>query len=1165
MNINEQYANLLTLIETSTRNVSDTTERLANIENLKYRLKQYDDLDLILYTEVSDSKRLVGLKRGFIFEQSTENACTIKNGDGKNLDVFEVDPKGNVFQNKLILSINLKDTDYVRVIRGKMLGNSDFSLIAKGEGSYPLGLFNLVLEDTLTNMTITNNAKLVTAEIKLNMSFNPKLEPDVGDVRAKSLFDYEVNLTKDGGKIPFVNNTKIVGYGSYELKVTLSEKAVSSNKRVITTKFTLKKELTDLNTFELNYKNAYDNQPISEGQQYQEGIDVVQPVIANTIPNDLVLEKQTLYHNGALMEYNPSIDTLYSDGNYTMNSVISRKSNIESNLPLNSSKYTLNFTIKAGQITVSNAVVRVINEMDGANIPPSESVSITYKEEQICFDWEEPEGIIVTDAVLSFTPAPSEEDPTPTKTVLSDFSRGESVYDNYGVYELKLLIAPIDNPDYIPTSNENVRLYNVAITYKETPLDINSIELRENITGLEINENNNIFYDKANPTAAYLLDDGISFIKEITLNKNGNKVEGFKNGDTITELGSYVLTMKVIDVKVHSNTITKSASFDIRTKPLDMYEKEIIVKNGKKNKEITNGQIFDVYKDSTGNHIPPLSLTWNNIDGATESYTLYFNNAPKSDYVKGQELVEIGAYRLHITFTDPTYSKNKLEKTVVFELRLNLDDMYIDPNLIAYLNGIPYQIGTPIDVPGSYNLLAIRRQDSNFNYSKKEVNFTIVDVDTLQKPLINCHPEENPNSTALIEIIYPNFSHVREYRINNEGWIPYTIPFEINKNCTVYARCKDTINNFWSESLREITNIDSDPPSPPELLGFYKTGEQIYHSVTPMVKHVYGTTYTATLNGQPFVLGSAIYNTNQEVKSYDLIVTATKKINGRTSQTTKTFKLDSIPPVRPIIENIKNNEIQGTSSVTPTVSNLNEDDYIYECYLNDRPYILGTPITEPGSYRLSVTAIKKTNGLRRTVVVTFIISSSRDKIIGRVTMIPIFIENIDVIKPKDNEIVIDLANGDIYIHRDGILISKTKELREKMSDVNKYLNDLSIDLNRCVSRVEALTSLKNSIHATVTFLGEKIYEMNADISTIEDNVKKFVFDNYTELEKRRADLVEIEKLSNRNAIEIDNIDSLLIGKIDGMKDMITRISNNADGVAELAYYKSILPPNPKKK
>lgn len=1156
----EKYQHLYNIFETSMNNIHDDSTKLSNIANIKFYLKKYNDLDLVFYSEINNSKRLIGLKSGFNINMEScdgiNHQCTLANADNSNLDIFEYDDRGNITENRLVQSITIKNTDYLRIVRGKTLEEIDFNILSSNEGEYPLGLFYLTLEDEITNLEISNNASLITAEVSLLPSFTPSIYKDPSDNRARNLFSVTYKLTRDGGEIPFVVGSKIIGYGSYVFTASISEMDIPTNNRTFTIRFILKREITDMTKLEIEYKNAYNQEDIEDKGVYIEGEDILQPVIKTTIPNDLEITDQTMYYDGALMDYNEAIDTITVKGNYSMNTTIRRKSNINSNLPVNSKNYSLTFTMKEGNANVASSIVRCINTIDNANIPSGETTLIIYKDQQVCLDYEEPEMIYIKEAIMKFTPQPSEENPSPQESILDDFVRGESVYEEYGDYSLTLILGLLDDENYIPAGEENIRVYKFRITYGEVPIEQDKIVFREILSGRELGDGNITFYDQAAPSACYLLDDNISFVKNITLTKNGETVSTFNNGDTLTELGAYTITMTVTDARVESNSVTKSATFEIRTSPLDLYDKEINIINKLNNNPVTNGQIIDVYLDELGNHISPIQLTWNSIEGATESYTLQYNNNLTGNFVKGNNLSQIGAYRLHVEFTDPVYSKNKIVKDLVFELRLNLDDMRVDPNLSAYLNGVPYQIGTVIDKPGSYHLLAVRRQESNFNYSKKEVNFTVIDSSTLQKPLINTHPEESISDKVRVQIVFPSYATIREYRINNEGWIPYDIPFDLTKNCTIYARCKDTINNFYAESSRAVNNIDDQRPDPPEILGFYKENN-IYHSVTPMVKYIYGLTYTCLLDGKPFVLGDAIYNNQPQIVQHSLTIKCTKKTNGLSNETSINFTIDSIPPDYPIVTNVIENQMQ--DAVTPTVSNM-DNTCDYECYLNDKSYILGTPINKPGSYKLSVTAIKKSNGLRRTKVITFIISSADVTLItNRVALLPLRIENVQY--ASDHELLVNINTGDIYVYVDGQLISKTVELRERKNNVYTSIEEVSIDLRKSLARVEALDSIKGNVHTNIIFLNEKIYEMNTDMDVVIEQADKFLFDNYEELEERRKELVEITKLNDRNAIELENINSLLIGKVDTLKDMITRIQNNADGVAELAYYKSILPTN----
>ena len=66
-----------------------------------------------------------------------------------------------------------------------------------------------------------------------------------------------------------------------------------------------------------------------------------------------------------------------------------------------------------------------------------------------------------------------------------------------------------------------------------------------------------------------------------------------------------------------------------------------------------------------------------------------------------------------------------------------------------------------------------------------------------------------------VTIGYPSNVAVRQYRIGDGAWNPYTVPVVVTDNATVYAQSIDTAGNLSPVTSYAVTNIDRVPPVDP--------------------------------------------------------------------------------------------------------------------------------------------------------------------------------------------------------------------------------------------------------------------------------------------------------------------------------------------------------------
>lgn len=193
----------------------------------------------------------------------------------------------------------------------------------------------------------------------------------------------------------------------------------------------------------------------------------------------------------------------------------------------------------------------------------------------------------------------------------------------------------------------------------------------------------------------------------------------------------------------------------------------------------------------------------------------------------------------------------------------------------------------------------------------------------------------------------------------------------------VYLVAEDQAGNLSAVHSEAVTAQDTTAPEAPIITGVTEGTTAL--SVTPTWVDAPGTTSEATLvkdNGTPtpYMKGTSISDNG----SYTLSVTTTKASNGLTSNTTVRFTIDSVPPDTPTITGVTEGQttavpvtpiwtdVQGTMSSATLVKGNGAPE----------PFTKGTPISDNGSYTLSVTTTKVSNGLTANAIVHFTIDSA---------------------------------------------------------------------------------------------------------------------------------------------------------------------------------------------
>lgn len=990
--------------------------------------------------------------------------------------------------------------------------------------------------------------------------FFDKVQPDIDDSiysLSKEGISFRYELYYDSKLIQNYTEGKdvLTTVGGYYFKLYFTDDTYPDNKRTDTINFTLQPTQTDLSKFDPTFINKLTNDSIiSEGQTFLLPTNKVQ-IDIKTLPTDLNLTSYQLYKDGSFYTYNKDTDTLDKEGKYNFSVKLTSKKGVIN-------EYDRNFEIKESSINIIDFKIIIENLLDGDEITENK----VYEELPVKPDWNVPNKTDITYTLL--------KDGKPCY-----LDKANTVLTDLGEYELSLHVFEIGN-------EANCKDIKRTFFIKKKMLDLNKdlLKLVDDLSLKEITEGE-VFDDSVKPDFEYMdqLVTGYNIFS--SLYKDGIEIKDFDMGNSIySQPGNYTFTVTLSDPNYPNNKISKTVNFKILADPIDLKDREILPVDKLTNKIITQGEIIE---GENGNN-PEIQPTWSEYSDLNYTYTLTYQGSPLNNYRKENILRDIGEYRLYIRATDPNYINNYIEKEVVFYLKedpnkgkpipVSADD--------AYLNGLPYTMGTPITDSGAYDLMVVRKNPNNFKYSYSETEFTVVDDDITEKPIIITTPTTRKTNKVKVKILYPDFTEEHEYRINANGvWNSYIDEFEVTENCTVYARDKDPITNYYGESLKVISNIDNLPPDPPDLLGFID-GRDVYYTVSPTVKPVYGCSYSAVLNGEDYELGSPIVNNDESITYNTLVVTAKKDINGLTSSTTIYFALDSIPPDPPTIIGAIPNTVQ--NDATPDVQvlaqpinlqlfantiqeqlNLNPSKGLYESknisrtdsvndyegFLNAHYFKLGSKIDCSGSYRMSVTAIKKSNGLRATSTISFIIFNPIPESLGnnRLYIIPLREEN--SYKAYDGELLVDYKTGHLTIFDDGMLLSKTKELEERIKLLSRKINKMEIDMTSNESKILQLISEKNMLENLLNDLERKTIEIESDVNYMDD-VDSYNFKDTSDLIPLRKEASEISEETNRieKNLEIDK--SAILNKPAFLKKQIKGLINNASYIEETIWTKN---------
>jgi Family of unknown function (DUF6273) len=962
------------------------------------------------------------------------------------------------------------------------------------------GDLNLNLKDELTGTTITTDSKF-------SLAVKPTWEE-------KSIVTYSYTLKRETSLISYTKGETLSTIAKYTINFSLVDKNYSSNTFTLSVPFEVIPMVTEFGSFApefIDFNEPEPNTVISEGIVFKG--ETVKPTWRE-LPTDISVISYSLTKDELVIPFTHGVDEFIAVGDYRISLLLG---NAEGKEQL----YTRNFKIRDTVLDLSD-LVKIVTDFDNSEIYENRQ----FEDENVLPNWNVPEGVSIF-YTLKYN------------GLDTAFVKGITVLSDKGEYELELILEETQIPTNTLTITRHFKITDKAVDMGDINMTI------VNILNFTPINNGDVYKGITVKPFWFDADYPESLIFESWITHNGVRREYVKSDDedVLTENGDYILEVRAFDINFPNNYKMATRNFKIIPESIDMSGKDINIKDKITDNPIEEGEVFR-------GEIAAVQPFWASYPELSYDYKLYFNNSLKT-YIKGDILRDKGNYRLVVTAEDPSYPENKIQVSRTFSI---LDD--IDPEASAhgeaYLNGLPYVMGTPITESGDYNLLVVRRKDTNFQVSMSEVDFKVVDLDEEQKPLIIVRPDVIPAVSDMVSIRYPDYGSEYEYKINNGPWTAYLDQFEVTDNCTVYARYRDPMGHFV-EANRDITNIDKMPPDPPNVLGF-KDGVDTYYTVLPTVEFVYGVDFTATLNGQPYELGTPIYNEGQIIKDYTLVVVAKKRLNGLTASTIVNFTLDSIPPDPPIITGVLPNVIQ--ENARPDVLNPDHVNLEYDSYLNGRIFRLGTYMDDPNSYNLSVTATKKVNGLRATSIVVFtILWEIPDPIEPlRITLEPLIEANKDL--GIDGELIVDRVSGHISIYDDGYLISKTRELEMLLDILDKRIIMIQSTLQHNETRIDSLKLMRLNLRRDIDKLRARNYAVRGDIDQMKSIMERLDFVDIQRLRDFDDQLIDIDVTTQNIRGRIDKLKARLNGKVDLALQIMAGLQTNSSFIGEVIWLKN---------
>ena len=276
----------------------------------------------------------------------------------------------------------------------------------------------------------------------------------------------------------------------------------------------------------------------------------------------------------------------------------------------------------------------------------------------------------------------------------------------------------------------------------------------------------------------------------------------------------------------------------------------------------------------------------------------------------------------------------------------------------ASIDGAPYALGTSYGENGTHTLIVTATKGLNGKTATTTVHFSIDRTPPAAPEVSGVNEGVTYGSAVTITA-----SQTGSLSASIDG-NPYTLgtSYGANGSHTLVVTATKPLNGFTSSTTVHFI-IDTLPPPAPVVGGVSEGG--IYSDpVLITVSQQSGISYSATMDGASFALGSS-FGANGD---HTLIVTATKVLTGKASQTVIHFTIDNVPPTAPVIGGVTEGSIY-SSAVAISVTQHSGNSY--SAAIDDVPYTLGSSYGTNGSHTLVVTARKLSNNLISQTIVHF--------------------------------------------------------------------------------------------------------------------------------------------------------------------------------------------------
>ncbi|MCD1258611.1 cadherin-like beta sandwich domain-containing protein [Paenibacillus athensensis] len=234
----------------------------------------------------------------------------------------------------------------------------------------------------------------------------------------------------------------------------------------------------------------------------------------------------------------------------------------------------------------------------------------------------------------------------------------------------------------------------------------------------------------------------------------------------------------------------------------------------------------------------------------------------------------------------------------------------------------------------------------------EQASFDVTNIlaPSISQPLLDVSTS-TPARSVTVSITCPGNPAICEYRIDAGStgvWQPYTGPLTLEENAQVYARGGDGNGVYSPENSVSVSNIDRTPPLPPAVTANTSAAAtEVLVELMPANDAVLTEYRLGADDWQPYTgLIELTANTTVYGRSTD----AAGNVSTESSYTVT--NIDRVPPV---IQGISDG-MSYTTKVYPF--SVDNDLAAVALWRNETAvsgYSLGTPVSDPGTYRLLVT------------------------------------------------------------------------------------------------------------------------------------------------------------------------------------------------------------------